>query len=123
MKLIIRWLITASALFVAAMIVPGVEIADSNGWVAVGIMAMMLGLVNAVIRPILVFFSCPLIILTLGLFTLVINALVFWMAAWVANFFGAGFFVDGFLAAFFGSIVASIVSVLLSIFVSDDRKE
>lgn len=124
MRLILRWIINALALLAAANIVPGIDINDQNGWVAVFVMAAVLGFVNAIIRPILKVLSCPLIALTLGLFTFVINALMLWLAAWISNsFFGAGFVVDGFLPALLGSIVVSIVSALLSIFVRDDDEE
>jgi putative membrane protein len=124
MRLILRWLITAAAVFVAARFVPGIELRDENAWVAVLATAAILGLVNAVVRPILKFLSCGLIVLTLGLFTFVINALMLWLASWIAvNYFGIGFFVDGFWPALFGSIVISIVSVVLSIFLPDDERE
>ncbi|NJP05937.1 MAG: phage holin family protein [Chloroflexaceae bacterium] len=124
MKLLLRWLITAIALVAAANLVPGIEIRDQSGWVAVLLMAVALGLVNAFIRPLLVLLSCPLVLLTLGLFLLVVNALCLWLASWLATvLFGAGFVVDGFWPAFFGSIVVSIVSFLLSLFIPDDKEE
>lgn len=120
MRLILRWLITAIALVAAAQLVPGVDIVGQSGWIAVLLMAAVLGLVNAVVRPLLSFLSCGLIVLTLGLFTFVINALCFWLAALVAqNVFGAGLYVDGFWSAFLASIVVSIVSFVLSIFLPD----
>lgn len=120
MRLLIRWAITAISLVVAAWAVPGIEITDNNGWLAVIVMAAMLGLANAFLRPILKLLSCPLVLLTLGLFLFVINALTFMFASWAAQtFFGAGFSVDGFFPALFGSIVVSIVSFLLSIFLPD----
>lgn len=126
MQLILRWLITAAALFVAARVVPGISVLDGNALVAVLIMAAVFGLVNAVIRPLLTVLSCPLVLLTLGLFTLVINTVCFLLSSWIAqNIFGAGFIVDGFWPAFFGAIVVSIVSFLLSLFVpdKDERSE
>ncbi len=121
MRLIIRWLITAAALVVAAWIVPGITITDGNGWIAVLIMAAMLGLANAFLRPLLTILSCPMVLLTLGLFLFVVNALTFMFASWAAQtLFGAGFVVDGFFSAMFGSIVVSIVSFLLSVFVPDE---
>lgn len=124
MRLIIRWLITALALVAAARLVPGIEIRDQSGWFAVLVMAAVLGLANAVIRPILKFLSCPLILLTLGLFTLVINAVVLYLSASLSNsLFGAGFFIDGFWPAFWGSIVVSIISALLSIFLPDHDED
>jgi putative membrane protein len=80
--------------------------------------------VNAFIRPLLTLLSCPFVLLTLGLFMLVINALCLWLASWLATaLFGAGFNVDGFWPAFWGSIVVSIVSFLLSLFLPDDDEE
>lgn len=120
MRLLIRWAITAISLVVAANIVPGIEITDNNGWLAVLVMAAMLGLANAFLRPILKLLSCPLVLLTLGLFLFVINAITFLVAAWAAQtFFGAGFFVNGFFPALLGSIVVSVVSFLLSVFLPD----
>lgn len=119
MRLLIRWAITAAAVWVAAFVVPGINIGD-NGWIAVAVMGAVLGVVNAVIRPILKFASCGLIILTLGLFTFVVNALAFELAAAISqSWFGVAFTVDGFWPALWGSIIVSIVSVLLSVFVPD----
>jgi putative membrane protein len=75
MKLIVRWAVAALALFVAERLIDGITV-SGNAWVAFAAMAVVLGLVNALVRPLLKLLSCPLIILTLGLFTLVINALM-----------------------------------------------
>ncbi len=124
MRLLLRWLITAAALFVAARFVPGISVTDQNGWFAVFAMAAIFGLVNALIRPLITLLSCPLILLTLGLFTLVINAVCFILSSWIAQtFFGIGFVVDGFWPAFIGSIIVSIVSFLLSLFLPDERED
>lgn len=123
MRLILRWLITAAALVVAARFVPGITITNDNGWVAVLVMAAVFGLVNAFIRPVLMLLSCPLVLLTLGLFLLVINAITFSLSSWIAqNLFGAGFVVDGFFPALVGSIVVSIVSFFLSLFLPDENE-
>jgi putative membrane protein len=123
MRLVLRWLVTAAALVVAARVVPGIDVRDSNGWVAVLVMAAVFGLVNAFVRPILTFLSCPLVLLTLGLFLLVINALTLGISSWIAvNWFDAGFFIDGFWPAVFGSIVVSVVSWLLSLFLPDTEE-
>ena len=101
--------------------IPGITISDTNGWVAVRITAAILGFLNAVIRPILAFFSCGCIILTMGLFMLVINAATLSLSSWIANsLFGVGFHVDGFWPALLGSIVVSIVSFFLSLFLIDE---
>ncbi len=114
MKLLIRWAIVAFSLFVAAWLVPGIQV-EGNAWLIFTVMAVILGLLNAIVRPILALLTCSLVILTLGLFVLVINAVTLWLASYIAvNWFHVGFYVDGFWAAFLGSLVVSIVSVILS---------
>jgi putative membrane protein len=121
MKLISRWIVTSIALVVAAWALPGIQIQESNAWVAVAVMAVILGLVNAIIRPLLKFMSCGVIILTMGLFIFVINAVTLWLSSYIAvELFDIGFVVDGFGNAFLGSIIVSVVSFLLSIFIKDD---
>lgn len=122
MKLLIRWAGIAFALFVAAWLVPGISV-DGNGWILYAIMAAILGIVNAVVRPVLKFLTCSLIILTLGLFTLVINALTLLLASWIANMVNVGFYVDGFWPALWGSLIVSAASVVLSVFLKDDDEE
>jgi len=115
MKLLLQWFIATAALVAAAYLVPGIRV-ESDGAAAYLIMAVILGLVNALIRPILSFLSCGFIILTMGLFMLVINALTLWLASSIAvNWFNVGFYVDGFWAAFLGALIVSIVSFLLSL--------
>jgi len=114
MKLLLRWAITSLSLFVAAWLVPGIRV-EREGWTIFAAMAVILGLVNAIVRPLLKLLSCPLIILTLGVFVLVINAITLWLASAIAvQWFHVGFHVDGFWAAFLGSLIVSIVSVLLN---------
>src|SRR5262252_5977168 len=99
MQLLIRWAIMIVALVVAAWLVPGIQV-SSNAFSAFAAMAILLGLVNAVLRPILKLLSCPLILLTLGLFVLVINAFTLWLASQIAvNFLHVGFYVRGFFPA------------------------
>ncbi len=112
-RFLIRWLINAVALWVAFKIVPGIH-PDKLSIEAIIIMALIFGLVNAIIRPIVAFLTCPLIILTLGLGTLLINTAMFWLAGQISNWFGFGFTVDGFWPAFLGALVVSIISVILS---------
>lgn len=119
---IVRWLIIAGSVAIAAWLVPGIRVEDGRGWSAVLIMGAVLAVVNMLVRPALAFLSCALIFLTLGLFLLVINALTFWLSAWVADdLFNAGFEVDGFWPAFFGAIIVSLVSWVLTAFVPDDE--
>lgn len=115
MYLLARWLISALGLLAAAYLVPGIEI---SGFYIALIVAVVLGLVNAVIRPVLIILTLPINILTLGLFTFVINGLLFWF---VASFI-EGFSVTGFWAAFFGAVVVSIVSWLGSQLLLSDNK-
>ena len=122
MKLLIRWVIVAVSLFVAAWLVPGIRV-EGNAWLIFAVMAVILGLVNAIVRPILAFLTCSLVIFTLGLFLLVINALMLWLASTIAvNWFHVGFYVDGFWAAFLGALIVSIVSLILSAFVREPKK-
>lgn len=119
MRLFIRWLIIAISLVFAVLIVPGIRV-EGNAWVVVAVMAIVLGLVNATVKPILTILSCPLIVLTMGLFLLVINAFTLWLASWISQeWLNIGFVVDGFLPALFGSIIISIVSFVLSLVFSD----
>jgi putative membrane protein len=119
MQLLIRWAITSLSLFVAAWLVPGIQV-QSNAWTIFAAMAVILGLVNAIVRPVLKLLSCPLILLTLGLFVLVINGLTLWLASAIAvNFFHVGFYVNGFAPAILGALVVSVVSVILNLLVRE----
>jgi len=121
-KLLIRWLIAALALFLAAWIVPGIKVAP-NAWWVYAVMAVILGLVNALIRPLLKLLSCGLIILTLGLFTLVINALTLWLSSSIAvRWFHVDFYVHGFWAAFWGALIVSIATVVMSALFRDAER-
>lgn len=122
MKLLLRWIILSAALFATAYLIPGIRIEEPNAIVAVIVTAVVLGFVNAFIRPILSFFSCGLIILTLGLFSLVINAATLLLASYISvNWLGIKFYVDGFWPALWGSIILSIVTMILSSILIDDR--
>ena len=112
-RLLVRWFISALALVAAAWLVPGIRV-DGNAWVAYAAMALILGLVNAVIRPLLKLLTCPLIFLTLGLFVLVVNAVTLLIAAKIATAMKIGFHVDGFVPALVGALIVSIVTVILS---------
>jgi putative membrane protein len=107
MSILIRWLLSALALMLVAYIIPGIEL--SNFYIAL-ITAVIIGLLNLFIRPILVLITLPINIITLGLFTFVLNALLFWFAASFID----GFSVSGFWAAFFGALVFSVISSILS---------
>ncbi|MHB8807355.1 MAG: phage holin family protein [Anaerolineaceae bacterium] len=122
MKLIIRWITTSLALFAAAYFVPGIHVENQEAWKAFAVMAIILGLVNAVIRPILKVLSCPLIILTLGLFVVIVNAVSFMAASSIAvNWFHVGFYVDDFWAALLGSLIVSAVSIFVNMLIKDEK--
>jgi len=122
MKLLIRWVIASLALFAAAWLVPGIHV-DGNGWIVYAVMAVILGLANAIVRPLLKLLTCPLILLTLGLFVLVINGITLWLASAIAvNWFNVGFYVDSFWSGFLGALIVSIVTVVLSALVKDEDK-
>lgn len=110
--LVIRWVLNAVALLFVAWLIPGIEL---QGIEAALITALVLGIVNAFIRPLVVLFTLPLNLMTLGLFSLVINALMLLLAASAVD----GFTVSGFFAAFFGAIILSIASGVLSALVLD----
>lgn len=120
MKLLGRWILTIVALFVAAIVVPGIHV-DGTAWIAFAVMAIILGLVNAIVRPILKLLTCPLIILTLGLFTLVINGLTLYLAAGITQRLGFGYYVDGFVPALLGALIVSIVTVIGSAVFKEEK--
>ena len=121
LKMIIRWIIIVIALFAAEWLIDGIYVLGTDGWIAFSVMAVVLGLINAIIRPILKFFSCGCIVLTMGLFILVINAFTLWLSSLIAvNVLNIGFVVDGLWAAFMGALVVSIVSFVLSLVLVDD---
>lgn len=103
MKLLLRWFFSAGLLMLIAYYLPGVHIFSFyNALIA----ALILGLINAIIRPIIVLLTLPVNILTLGLFSVVINALMFWLAGSIVK----GFYVDGFWPALLGSLIMSLGS-------------
>jgi putative membrane protein len=112
MSLLIRIAITGVAVWLAALIVPGVELGteDTTELVITALLVgVIFGLVNGVLGSVLKLLTLPITILTLGLFALVVNALLFWVTAVIASAFDLPFSVDGFLAALLGSIVVSLV--------------
>ncbi len=127
-KFVLRILFNAVGLFVATKIVPGISVSGSNEVVTYLVVALIFGIVNALVRPVLAVLSCPLEILTLGLFTFVLNALMLLLTSAIAGSFGLAFQIHGdgatgtFVAALLGSIVISIVSFVLSLFISDRQE-
>lgn len=107
MNLILRWILNALVLLGVAYYLPGVAV---SGFYAAMVAALVLGLINALIKPIIVLLTLPVNILTLGLFTFVINALMFWLASSVVK----GFTVSGFGVAFLGALILSLASTLIN---------
>jgi putative membrane protein len=111
-RLIVRFIINAVALYVADLIVGGIAIA---GWQTLAVMAVVFGLVNAFAKPFLKLITCPIIIVTLGLFLLVINTALLALAGWITDQLGGDVRIDGFWSAFWGAVIISIVSWFLSL--------
>ncbi len=117
-RILLRLLINAIALWVAVQIVPGIH-ADKP--LTIIIVALIFGVINAILRPIVAFFTCPMILVTLGLFIFVINAVMLWATAWIAGRLDLGFAIEGgFWPAFWGALVISAVSLVLSLVIKDD---
>jgi len=120
MAFIIRLIVNAAALWVATVIVPGVSY--TGGAVPLFAVALVFGVINATLRPLAKLLTLPLIILTLGIFALVINGLMLWLTSSLSDALGLGFHVSGFWAAFFGALIVSIVSTLLSMMVTEEPR-
>lgn len=122
MFLVLRLLINAGALWAATTLVDGISFTGSTGRFF-GV-ALIFGLLNALVRPILILLSLPILILTLGLFTFVLNAFILMMLSGLSESLGLGFHVAGFFPAFVGALIVTVVSFLLSVFVKsgDDRR-
>jgi putative membrane protein len=123
-RFLLRWVINAIALYVAIEIVPGIDLPTGTGWTSVIWLALIFGLLNALLRPILSILTCPLIILTLGLFTLVLNTLLFALTGWIGDQLGVGFTLaePWFWNAFLGALVVSLVSIAFSLIVKEEKK-
>src|SRR5262245_35451107 len=117
MRFFVRLLINAAALWVATQLVPGVSF--NGSWGTLFAVALVFGVVNAFVRPVAKVLTFPLLLLTLGLFTLVINGFMLWLTGALSNALALGFHVRGFWAAFWGALVVSIVSMLLSMLASE----
>ena len=112
-SLLLHWILNAAALWGAAAIVPGLEFHGGVGRLL--LVAAVFGIVNSTLRPLLTILTCPLIVVTLGLFTLVINALMLLVTGWLSESWNLGFTVAGFWAAFWGGLAVGLVSMILSL--------
>lgn len=117
MPFLVRLLVNAAALWVATRVVPGVTY-DGGALPMLGV-ALVFGVLNASLRPLAKILTFPLIILTLGIFALVINGLMLWLTSSLSSALGLGFHVSGFWPAFWGAVVVSLVSMLLSLLIRD----
>ncbi len=123
-KFLFRLAINAVALYVAVALLNGNGITpQSTNWLSFVWLALIFGVVNALLKPLLTVLTCPLIILTLGLGTLLINALMFYLAGAIGTNFGVGFTVDGFWPALLGALITSFVSIVLSLVFHDEVKD
>lgn len=120
--MIVRFLINALSLAVATWLLPGIVLEDGplqNRVLTIAIVAAIFGLVNALVKPLFVFVASPLLLLTLGLFLLVVNASLLLMTSWVCGKLGVGWYVTGFWSAMLGALMVSIVSFILNSFVGN----
>jgi putative membrane protein len=124
-RFILRWAINAVALYVAVIVVNstigGIELQNPS-WQSYIWLALLFGLINALLRPLLSILTCPLILLTLGLFSLLINTFLFYLAGYVGTWFGVGFTITNFWSALLGALIVSLVSVVLSLSIKDVQK-
>ena len=119
-KFILRWAINAIALYLAVLILPGIDL--RSNLISILWLALIFGLVNALFRPLIQLLTCPLIVLTLGLFTLVINTFLFWLTSVIGQSFGFGLTISDpvWWNAFLGGLVVSIVSVIMTLILKDE---
>ena len=118
--MLVRWFINAVSLLIAALIIPKIRLTASgtspglNEWVTLAIVALIFGVINAIVRPVVVLLTLPFTIVTLGLFMFVVNALMLMLTSRIAQAMNLGFRVEGFGAALLGALVISVVSFILT---------
>lgn len=113
MNIIFRWAILSFSIFLVERLLKGIE-AREKGWYVYVIMALIMAFLNIFLKPVLKFLSCPLMILTLGLFSLIINALIFYFTSYIANkFFHLNFYVRSFWDAILGAFLVSLINLIL----------
>jgi putative membrane protein len=122
MATLVRIAVVAVALWIATLVVPGIAVTATTPALRIGTLvgvAIVFGVVNAVVKPVVKLLGCAFYILTLGLFALVVNALLFLLVGYLAGAVGLPFAVDGFVPAFFGAIVVGVVSFVLHVVIPD----
>lgn len=122
-KILVRWFINAIGLYLAIGTgwINGIEAEDTT-IVAILVLAFVFGVINVFLRPLLKFLTCPVILLTLGLFTLVINAVMFWLTGLIGQLFNIGYQVDGFVPALLGGLVVGVANLLLNMVFKEELK-
>ena len=120
MKLLLKLLVYAGAVWVAVQLVDGLDFKGT--WLALAGIAVVLAIVNAVVKPIVTLFSLPLVILTLGIFILVVNAAMLALTIWISDGFDLGLSSEGFGATFLGALVISVVVWIAEMLLPDDKK-
>lgn len=121
-RLLLRLVVNAIALWVAIEIVPGLTY-TSESYVSLLIIAFIFGLVNALVRPILVLLTCPLIVLTLGLFILIVNGVLLSITVWLSGVFDLGLASENFLSTLLGAVIISVVSGVINLLIKEDREQ
>ena len=125
MRFLLRVLVSAAALGVATWAVSGIELLAGSGWTRVGTLlavALIFGLINATLKPLIKVVGCAFYVLTLGLAALVVNGLLLWLTSVIAGDLTLPFHVTGFWPAFWGAIVVGLVSWVLNLLIGDDRR-
>ena len=125
MRFLLRVLVSAAALGVATAAVPGIELLAGSGWTRVGTLlavAVIFGLINATLKPLIKVVGCAFYVLTLGLAALVVNGLLLWLTSVIAGDLTLPFHVTGFWPAFWGAIIVGLVSWVLNLLVGDKRR-
>ena len=126
MRFLVRVLVSAAALGVATAVIPGIELLAGSGWSRVGTLlavAVIFGLINAFLKPLIKVVGCAFYVLTLGLVALVVNGLLLWLTSVIAGKLDLPFHVTGFWPAFWGAIIVGLVSWLLNLLIGDRRRQ
>jgi len=124
MRFLLRVLVSAAALGVATWVVSGITLPAASGWSKAGtllVVALIFGIINATLKPLIKVVGCAFYVLTLGLVALVVNGLLLWLTSWVAGKLSLPFHISGFWAAFWGAIIVGLVSWVLNLFIRDKR--
>ncbi len=124
MRFLLRVLVSAAALAIATWAIPGIDLTAGSGWSRLGTLlavAVIFGLINATLKPLIKVVGCAFYVLTLGLIALVVNGLLLWLTSWIAGKLNLPFHVTGFWPAFWGAIIVGLVSWLLNLLIGDNR--